>query len=279
MILSIITVNLNNLEGLRKTMQSIECQVFKDFEWVVVDGGSTDGSAELIKNSSDYISVWVSEPDNGIYHAMNKGIRMSHGEFLLFLNSGDCLMDKNVLDKAVPYLSGSDFVIGNIAHTNKKDAGVLDENSMSAGNLLFILMNYSLPHPASFIRKSLFQQYGYYREDLRIASDWSFFLDAIVLGKATVKFLPLVVSLFDDRGISSKNLQKGMKERQKVMNEKPVLPVIKKLLDFHLENYAILDALKGNKFVYQLFRIYFYFWRKKGKDKSKSFLTAGLNDQ
>ncbi len=87
--LSIITVNLNNKDGLQKTIDSVISQTFKDFEWIVIDGGSTDGSKELIEKYSDYISYWVSEPDKGIYNAMNKGIKVAKGDYLEFLNSGD----------------------------------------------------------------------------------------------------------------------------------------------------------------------------------------------
>ena len=89
--LSVITINFNNKEGLAKTIVSVVGQTTRDFEWIIIDGGSTDGSMELIENNSEYISYYVSEPDKGIYNAMNKGIMASHGEYLLFLNSGDYL--------------------------------------------------------------------------------------------------------------------------------------------------------------------------------------------
>jgi len=97
-ILSIITVNLNDVEGLKKTMTSVLEQTWQEFEYIVIDGGSTDGSKEYIESFSDKISVWVSEPDAGIYNGMNKGIKVANGEYLLFLNSGDHLFDNRVLD-------------------------------------------------------------------------------------------------------------------------------------------------------------------------------------
>ena len=96
--LSIITVNLNNREGLRKTAESVVSQTYKDYEWIVIDGGSTDGSKELIEQYAEHISYWVSEPDKGIYNAMNKGIRQAHGEYFLFLNSGDSLCDDDIVE-------------------------------------------------------------------------------------------------------------------------------------------------------------------------------------
>lgn len=88
--LSIITVNLNNLEGLKKTYDSVVCQTFTDYEWLVIDGGSTDGSREFIEQHQDKFAYWCSEPDKGIYNAMNKGIVRAKGEYLNFMNSGDC---------------------------------------------------------------------------------------------------------------------------------------------------------------------------------------------
>ena len=95
--LSIITVNLNNLEGLKKTYESVVCQTFTDYEWLVIDGGSTDGSREFIEQHQDKFAYWCSEPDKGIYNAMNKGIVKAKGEYLNFMNSGDCFASSFVV--------------------------------------------------------------------------------------------------------------------------------------------------------------------------------------
>ena len=87
--LSIITINYNNREGLRKTIESVVNQTYRNFEYIIIDGGSTDGSVEVVKEYADRISYWVSEPDNGIYNAMNKGVLAANGKYIQFLNSGD----------------------------------------------------------------------------------------------------------------------------------------------------------------------------------------------
>ncbi len=112
--LSIITVNLNNSAGLRKTIESIVKQTFKDFEYIIIDGGSTDGSAEVIKEFADKITYWVSEPDKGIYNAMNKGILHAKGEYLLFLNSGDWLADDDLLSKVFCEPRTADIIYGHM---------------------------------------------------------------------------------------------------------------------------------------------------------------------
>lgn len=264
--ISIITINLNNREGLEKTIHSVETQVFKDFEWIMVDGASTDGSKEVVEQHRDLFTSWISEPDTGIYNAMNKGIRMAHGDYLLFLNSGDCLLDDKVLERTIPYLGETDYVIGNIAYGKPDNVTDLCEKSFDIGHRLYILIhNYSYPHQASFMRRALFDEYGYYREDLRIVSDWVHMLDSLLLGRATVKYLPLVVTLFDPNGISNVRREENAKERKQVLQERPILTLSQKLLDFHLENYEMVNAMKGNKFFLWLFRIFFYFWRKSGK--------------
>ena len=97
--LSIITINYNNLEGLKRTVESVINQTSKEFEYIVIDGGSNDGSGAYIESKSEHIDYWVSEPDKGIYNAMNKGIAKASGEYLLFLNSGDHLFSNRGKNK------------------------------------------------------------------------------------------------------------------------------------------------------------------------------------
>ena len=97
--LSIITINYNNACDLKQTIQSVIEQTWGDFEYLIIDGGSTDSSLEIIKQYQNQIDYWVSEPDKGVFHAMNKGIEQSSGEYLLMLNSGDCLANNKVLEK------------------------------------------------------------------------------------------------------------------------------------------------------------------------------------
>ena len=110
--LSIITINLNNAAGLRKTIESVVNQTFTDYEYLIIDGGSTDGSVEVIKEFADKITYWVSEPDKGIYNAMNKGILKARGEYLQFLNSGDWLVDNEVLFRVFSLNHFEDILYG-----------------------------------------------------------------------------------------------------------------------------------------------------------------------
>ncbi len=198
--LSIITINYNNREGLQRTINSIIDQTWHDFEWIVIDGGSTDGSKELIEKYQKYFSYWCSEPDKGVYNAMNKGVVKAKGEYLFFLNSGDCLHDSKVLEKASTIDSDSDVFYGDICFV-KKD-----------GNFIFnypekltthYLLYRSLGHPACFIKAYLLNEKGY-REDFKIISDWYCFIKWYREGKSFVH-IPITVADFDTTGISSQN--------------------------------------------------------------------------
>src|SRR5690348_5936351 len=110
--LSLITINLNDLQGLRKTLDSIFTQTFTDYEYIIIDGGSTDGSLEEIKKSQDKLVYWTSEKDEGIYNAMNKGIVKAKGEYTLFMNSGDYLYSEDTLNKVFENANNEDLIYG-----------------------------------------------------------------------------------------------------------------------------------------------------------------------
>ena len=260
--LSVITINYNNREGLSKTVESVKAQTLGDFEWIVIDGGSTDGSKELIEDNSQYITYHVSEPDKGIYNAMNKGVLASHGEYLLFLNSGDFLFDKNVLERVVPLLRDKDIYVGRINSVGKENASEEEQADFSPEGILQKLTFTWIPHQASFFKRTVFDEYGLYREDKRIASDWWAFFNSLVLGNATIASLPLVISNYDVDGISATQYSSAVEEQNCLLKEHPQIDVYYR---FYRDYKEIIDALKSNRFVFMLFRLYFYFYRKLSK--------------
>ena len=230
MTLSIITVNLNNKDGLQKTIDSVISQTFKDFEWIVIDGGSIDGSKELIEQYSDHISYWVSEPDKGIYNAMNKGIRAAKGEYLQFLNSGDYLIVSDVLDRFFSYGAEADIMYGYVARNIdgkvQNLTGFLSKDDISLIDLYY----QTIPHQGSFFRASLFEQFGLYNENLRIVADREFYIKTIIYGNVSVKFIPITVSFFEDGGISSTS-PKYLQEKKQVLNSLVPPRVYKDMID------------------------------------------------
>jgi glycosyltransferase involved in cell wall biosynthesis len=199
--LSIITINLNNSDGLLKTFRSIISQTFIDFEFIIIDGCSSDNSVDFINQNSDKISYWISEPDDGIYHAMNKGIRKAKGEYCFFLNSGDNFADERVLEKVFRIEFHEDVVFGNLVVLfNNKIAG----KSKGKEKISFLDVYASLiKHQAAFIRRELFDKFGLYNEKLKIVADWEFFLKTIGLGGASYKYVDIDISYFDNNGISN----------------------------------------------------------------------------
>ncbi len=218
--LSIITINLNNVVGLKKTVTSIFSQSFSNFEFIIIDGGSTDGSIDLILSCQNKITSWVSEKDYGIYNAMNKGIKMARGEYLLFLNSGDILVSFDVLEKMMSSEDGTnELVYGNLKR--RFPDGFLDTVDMPELITLDFLTNMVLCHPVTFIKKSLFLKHGMYREDLEIVSDWAFILKIFVHDSPKYKYKNILVSEFSMDGISSDiaNVNLISYERKKIIDE------------------------------------------------------------
>lgn len=204
MLLSVITVNLNNSEGLQKTFDSISNQTYKDFEYIVIDGASSDGSTNLMVNNTR-INYWISEKDNGVYDAMNKGILQAKGDYLLFLNSGDYLADPNVLSDCVPQLTKHDIIYGNIIFSGNGQ----DKYYTYPEKLRFYhLFTASLGHPSTFIKKDLFQKYGLYDLQYPIIADWVFFLETIAKHRVSTKYIHKVISVFDVNGMSSDSANK-----------------------------------------------------------------------
>lgn len=167
--LSIITVNYNNLGGLKKTLESVTCQSVKDYEWIVIDGGSTDGSKELLEEYSNIIDFWVSEKDHGIYEAMNKGIKVAKGDYLQFLNSGDSLADPDIIKRFCERQNTEDLIYGNAIIVDGNDDEVKRFHSPDFVKFSYFF-GHALNHQATFFSKRCFKDY-LYNEGNRIASD------------------------------------------------------------------------------------------------------------
>ena len=210
--LSIITINYNNLEGLKKTFESVFAQTFQDFEYIVIDGGSTDGSKEYIAENDDKINYWVTEPDKGVYHAMNKGIVKASGEYLLFINSGDELFENNTIEKSHSNLHTEEIIAGNlnfISEKNNYTGKALDEVS-------FIFMYHNtIWHPSTFIKKEAFAINGLYDEEMKICSDWKWFILAIFKQKMSYKHINITIAKFYLDGISSSTENRDVIKKEK----------------------------------------------------------------
>lgn len=209
--LSIITVNYNDAKGLQRTIESVLCQTFHDYEFIVIDGGSTDGSVEVIKRYEKYIDYWVSEQDGGIYPGMNKGLRQAKGEYVNFMNGGDCYHSSDVLEKIFSFDTNADIITG--AH-----AGSPHPNVGQNGISMYDLYTGAVDHQASFIRRELAMCHPY-DEKYKIVSDWKFFIEALVLDNCSFYYTDTIVVDVDMGGISNTNSELDRKERQSVLKE------------------------------------------------------------
>lgn len=269
--LSIITINYNNVEGLKRTLASVAEQTYRDIEHVIIDGGSTDGSIDAIK---EYVSAnpnndpffkhiikWVSEKDNGIYNAMNKGIRKATGAYVQILNSGDILAAPDVVGRMIAEIEKSEYpelLYGNMIkkdYAKEKIIGKSREVEYSLRQYYVSTMN----HDCCYIRRDVYERYGLYDEKLKIVSDWKWFLQAIGLSKVKPIYVNIDVTIFDVSGISESNLELRNKERRQVLEE--VLPPAV-LADYEKHSFDAeqMDRLRKRHlywFVYFIERVLF----------------------
>ena len=251
MTLSIITINYNNRDGLQRTINSVIHQTFNDYEWIVVDGGSNDGSKELLEQYANCFSWWVSEPDKGIYNAMNKGISVAKGEWLLFLNSGDWLYNEDILTKVFSTTHDVDILYGDVMYHWPDKRGlelVKKPNSLS----LYYFYKDTLCHQSTFYRKSIFNNHKY-NEKLNICSDWALYIQ-LLIENYKFEHLPFCISYFSQDGISTHLNEAHLKERQWVYDNcfpnwiKPDMETIKHIEEYnkHIESHKSFKRIINN---------------------------------
>lgn len=193
--LSIITINYNNRIGLERTIKSVAGQSEKPFEYIVVDGGSNDGGVDVIRNNIQYVTKWVSEPDGGLYEAINKGTRMATGDYCLYLNSGDTLYSEDVISRINSLDYTEDFMEG-IANTINGLSRVPPKYSLKT-----ILYNRNPLHQACLIKRSMVIERPY-DESYRIAGDLAFNVNNLVLHACSFRPLDFVICNYEPGGRS-----------------------------------------------------------------------------
>jgi glycosyltransferase involved in cell wall biosynthesis len=243
--ISIITVNYNDKAGLEKTLKSITSQTWTDFEFLVIDGGSTDGSKELIESYADKIDYWTSEPDKGVYNAMNKGIMAAKGEFVIFMNGGDVFRNESVLENVEKKLVKEyDIYYGD----NYKVSPGSKRKKIYPAKLSFsFFYTSSLNHQSTFIRRQLFLDNYLYKEDYKIAADWDFFIYTICKKNVPYKYLNMTISEYDFTGISSTEKYKSATEIERFTTFKEYFPLF-------IEDYKQVAELNSKR-VKQIFHI------------------------
>lgn len=243
--LSIITINYNAINGLQKTIDSVVSQSFNDYEWIVIDGGSTDGSRELLELYRDLFTFFCSEPDKGIYNAINKGLKHANGEYVQFLNSGDWLYDSFTLEKVFTHIDGKyDIYYGNNIQVNENNRL---NKYIYPDNLGFLFFPYNnICHQATFYRRTLFEN-NPFDESFSIVSDWAMNLKLLFEGR-TFKHIDQFIVYYDNQGKSSATDRKHHDERTTAF-EKYVPQQIKIDLAQYENNYHFSRHRKSTRMI------------------------------
>ena len=242
--LSIITVNFNDAEGLERTIKSVISQTFRDYEFIIIDGGSTDGSVGVIKQYESYIDYWVSEPDGGIYSGMNKGLRQAKGDYVNFMNGGDCYHSEDVLEKIFAFNSKADIITGEHSENGARNIG-------KDGVTMLDLYKWSIDHQASFIRRDVALRHPY-DEKYRIVSDWKFFIEKIIFQNCSFEFMPVTVAVFEGGGISEAQKERNESERKDVLEKFFPPRVLQDYEHFKGKESPMLDLIPQFNHTYRL---------------------------
>jgi glycosyltransferase involved in cell wall biosynthesis len=250
-ILSIITICKNESESIERTILSVIGQTFTDFEYIVIDGGSTDGTKEIIEKYKDKIDKFISEPDKGIFNAMNKGISLSNSEYVCFLNGGDYFAENNILERIFENKTDSDIIFGDLIFSLKSGRKYTKKSPDKISQ--YYMMSDSIPHPGTLIKRELFDEIGFYDENYKFTSDYEFFLRAIFKFNMSYSHLKFPLAVFNLKGVSSilEKTKEVKAEREKAQNMylsnkcimifklfKPFFLVVRKLkyLSFYFQN-------------------------------------------
>lgn len=259
--LSIITINFNNADGLRKTIESVISQNQSGFEYIVIDGNSTDGSIEVIKESNNHISFWLSEADTGVYNAMNKGIKHANGEYLLFLNSGDTLLKDAGLTGIIDKLTGEDIIYYNLEICDTANDNKFIKFYPDYIDFKYLIED-GLPHMGTFIKRNTLIDYGGYSEQMRISSDWAFFIDAICLNNASYKHIDDCFSTFYLDGMSSDSQNRQVLTDERNNHIATTYPLYQSVYNDWIEKKQELYKLKTSVSVRFLKKIGLLKWLK-----------------
>ena len=213
--ISVITVVYNGFNTIERTMASITSQTYPNLEYIIVDGGSQDGTINLIKKHESGITKWISEPDKGLYDAMNKGIALSSGEYLWFINSGDEIAAPDVLEKVFHGDNNADFYYGETVVVDGDGKVLGNRRLQPPAHLVWkdFRKGMLVSHQSVIIKKEICD---FYDTSYRFSADYQWVLTA--LKKSTnIENTNMVLSIFLEGGLTRKNILPGLKERFRIM--------------------------------------------------------------
>lgn len=259
--ISIVTVCLNAKDTIEETLLSIFNQTFGNIEVIIIDGTSKDGTLEIIDKYKDKITHFISEPDNGIYDAMNKGIKLTTGDFICFLNAGDIFFDNNIVEKVEKKLTQNPecrFLFGDAEYISDKASKITTYNNIK--NEFSIIFD-NICHQSIFYHKNLFEKFGLYAQKFKIYADWDFNINCLVKNKVKAKYLPLTICKFKLGGTCSTLENEKICKKEKQLLVEKYYPKYKCLINLN-------DFLRSSLgFIYKSFikKIIDFFLSKNSK--------------
>ncbi|MBM3435328.1 MAG: glycosyltransferase [Bacteroidetes bacterium] len=239
---SIVTVCYNSAKTIRDTIHSVINQVYPDIEYIIIDGCSNDGTIDIVKSYGNKISAFISEPDNGIYDAMNKGICIATGDIVGILNSDDFYINQHVISNIVNLFkkSNADTLFADLVYVkHKKTDRIVRYYSGSTFNLNAFAWGTYIPFPTFFVKRQLYLKYGMYKTDYVIAADFELVARLLYCGKVSYAYFPEVIVKMRMGGVSTRNYK-----------------------SYFISNNEILRACANNNINTNIIKIYFKYFKK-----------------
>jgi len=211
--ISLLTVSFNSAATIADSIKSVRGQDYNDIEYIIVDGNSKDGTNEIIKANESKINKWISEPDKGIYDAMNKAVKMATGEVVGILNSDDFYSDTTIISQVMNAFTDPavDAVFGDLVFVDPANLSkIVRTYSSSHWNPKKFAWGFMPAHPTFFVRRKYYEQFGLFKTDYRISADYELLIRFLYLHKLKYKYLPLKMVIMRKGGVSSRNLKSNL---------------------------------------------------------------------
>ncbi len=206
---SIISVSYNSIRTISDTIKSVLAQTYPNIEYIIIDGSSTDGTIELVNSFGNKISKFTSEPDNGIYDAINKGIRLATGDIIGILHSDDFFYNEFVIEKVVKSFSDNDIdaVFGDVQFVDsKKTSKIVRYYSSKHFNPRKFKYGFMPPHPSFYVRRELYDKLGFYKTDYKIAADFELLIRFLYVNQIKCKYLEMIFVSMRTGGVSNRSI-------------------------------------------------------------------------
>jgi len=216
---SVITVCYNSAETIVSTIRSVISQTYNDIEYIIVDGGSTDNTLQIVEKYKEHVDVLISEPDKGIYDAMNKGVNVASGDIVGILNSDDFYETENSINSIVSEFNDDvNIVFGDMVYVNAYDLKkVIRFYSLPNFAPWKLRFGWMPPHPATFIRKDIYNKYGIYKTDYKISADYEIFVRFLLLNKLSFKYVNKTIVRMRAGGVSTSGLKSSIQLNKEIV--------------------------------------------------------------